>query len=443
MRRSLSLLVAASMYTASSAFGCGTTEVPIRLVSRADFLPLTNAQAGAKISVQVNLDDKNGVRVAGATLPVTIGLANNPGGGTLTGTTTVTSTDGAANFSVSIDKAASGYTFSVTSPGLPTSTSLPFSVLPGPPAKLSPPPYPSLPPSISSGPFQSGRQAKYGPVTVEDIYGNKTPDFTGNVTLAFGNNPSGAILSGPLTVPALAGAATFTGIVIDKPGTGFTFVITSPGLTNATSATFDVLLPPQSFTTNFSGTENPLSENGIWTDGSVGLNWDDVQKNGFAYATTFASSVDDNVACLTTAFTRKQYAQGTVKRDGGYSPSNSHEIELLLLFAISGSGAGTATGYEINWSYAGNVQIIRWNGGFNDFTVLTTLTMPAPADGDVLRAEVDNSGVITVYLNSTSKGSTTDTTFTTGQPGIGFFVRSPGTTLSAFGWKSFSAGSLL
>jgi hypothetical protein len=216
-------------------------------------------------------------------------------------------------------------------------------------------------------------------------------------------------------------------------------VACSSSETPTTTERYQPLIPPGSYTTNFSDTENPLSEGGSWIDGGdTGLNWNNVQKSGFAYATTFATTTDDDIAVLNTAFAGKQYVQGTVKRDVGYSPSNSHEIELLLHFAIS---ANVARGYELSWSYAGNIQIVRWNGALGDFTVLNTLTVAAPSDGDVLRGEIDNSGVIMVYLNGVSQGSATDTTWTDGQPGIGFFPRT-GATLTALGWKSFTGGSL-
>lgn len=197
---------------------------------------------------------------------------------------------------------------------------------------------------------------------------------------------------------------------------------------------------PATYTTNFSGTENPLSEGGSWTEGgTVGRDWQNVQKNGFASATTFATGVDDNIAVLATSFGGKQFAQATVKRDVGYSPSNTHEIELLVHFAIS---ANVARGYETYWGYSGNLNVVRWNGAINDFTVLIgrDTNIGAPADGDVLRVEIDNSGVITVYKNGTSQTSVTDTTWTDGQPGIGFFLRTGG-TLTALGWKSFTGGN--
>jgi hypothetical protein len=54
--------------------------------------------------------------------------------------------------------------------------------------------------------------------------------------IALTNNPSGAILGGTLTVTAVNGVATFTGLTINTASTGYTLRATTNGLTNATTA---------------------------------------------------------------------------------------------------------------------------------------------------------------------------------------------------------------
>jgi CSLREA domain-containing protein len=61
-----------------------------------------------------------------------------------------------------------------------------------------------------------------------------------NVTIALGANPGNSTLSGTLTVAAVNGAATFSGISLEKAGTGYTLVVGSVGLTGATSNAFDI-----------------------------------------------------------------------------------------------------------------------------------------------------------------------------------------------------------
>src|SRR5256884_515073 len=75
----------------------------------------------------------------------------------------------------------------------------------------------------------------------EDAHGNKVARFTGNVTVALGNNPGGATLSGTTTVVAVDGDATFYDLSLDKTGTGYTLAASvSGGALVATSAAFDV-----------------------------------------------------------------------------------------------------------------------------------------------------------------------------------------------------------
>jgi hypothetical protein len=83
-------------------------------------------------------------------------------------------------------------------------------------------------------------------VTAVDAEGNSVPSFTGYVTIAIGKNGGllgPGTLSGTKTVAAVNGSATFSDLSIDRPGTGYTLVVTSPGLTGAESAAFNVLAP--------------------------------------------------------------------------------------------------------------------------------------------------------------------------------------------------------
>ncbi len=80
-------------------------------------------------------------------------------------------------------------------------------------------------------------------VAAQDNLGNTLTSFTGNISLALGNNPSGASLSGTTqNVAAVAGVASFSGLSIDKTGTGYTLVAsTGTPASSATSNAFDVI----------------------------------------------------------------------------------------------------------------------------------------------------------------------------------------------------------
>jgi hypothetical protein len=200
------------------------------------------------------------------------------------------------------------------------------------------------------------------------------------------------------------------------------------------------------YSTTFGATENPLSEGGKWIDGkAVGLDWNNPQSiPGKAFASVLSGTpnrYNDSVGQLNTSFGPNQYAQGTVYRAAGYSPSPSkHEVELLLRFQIT---AHNARGYEVMWGQTGYLAIARWNGPLGNYTSLYDPGDPGigPAvDGDVLRAEIIGS-TIRVYKNGTLVATVSDTMYTTGQPGMGFWPVD-GATIDKYGWKAYQAGGL-
>src|SRR5207244_996220 len=132
-----------------------------------------------------------------------------------------------------IDKAGTGYTLVASSSGLTDPTSTAFNITAG-------------------GATQEGNRGEHGntaagvairpavQVTARDGQGNTATGFTGNVTVAIGANPSGGTLAGTATVAAVSGVATFSGLSIDKAGTGYTLVASSSGLTDPTSTAFNI-----------------------------------------------------------------------------------------------------------------------------------------------------------------------------------------------------------
>ncbi|WP_089241482.1 MBG domain-containing protein, partial [Belliella buryatensis] len=83
-----------------------------------------------------------------------------------------------------------------------------------------------------------------GTITVEilDANGNRVTNNSSSVTLSIANNAGNGTLSGTVTVNAVSGLATFSGLSLNKVGTGYTLSATSSGLTSATSNAFDVVV---------------------------------------------------------------------------------------------------------------------------------------------------------------------------------------------------------
>ncbi|HEY3321733.1 MAG TPA: hypothetical protein VGP72_14780 [Planctomycetota bacterium] len=119
---------AASITTGNSSGGINTgnniflytivTGAPVKL---AITVQPTNTAAGATIfpAVRVAIQDTIGNTVTTATNAITIAIGTNAGGGTLSGTKTLTATNGVAIFNnLSINASGNGYTLVSTSPSL-------------------------------------------------------------------------------------------------------------------------------------------------------------------------------------------------------------------------------------------------------------------------------------------------------------------------------------
>jgi parallel beta-helix repeat protein len=168
---------------------------------------------------------------------VTLALGANPGGGTLSGTTTVNAVNGVATFAgLSIDKPGVGYTLVATSGNLPSATSNPFTVASGPATQLD---FSTQPGGALAGAVLSPQPV----VTVKDADGNTATTFNGPVSIALLANPSGGALNGTTTVNAVNGVATFTNLSIDKAGAGYTLVASAAGLSGSTSTTVTISAP--------------------------------------------------------------------------------------------------------------------------------------------------------------------------------------------------------
>jgi hypothetical protein len=195
----------------------------------------TDVVAGATLaSVQVEIQDASGNRVPNATNGVTITIANNPGGGVLSGTTTVNAVAGVATLaSLSIDRAGSGYTLAATAAGLGGSTSSGFNVTPGSPSRLSffVEPSSALAGAAIAPPIQ---------IEVQDGFGNRVTSATNTVTVSLAANPGSGAVSGVLSHAAVAGVATFSDLSIDTAAAGYRLRGGATGLTPDTSAAFTI-----------------------------------------------------------------------------------------------------------------------------------------------------------------------------------------------------------
>ena len=195
------------------------------------------------------------------------------------------------------------------------------------------------------------------------------------------------------------------------------------------------------YSTNFPLTENPISENGYWLNGAtVGLDWLNVRTTpGKAFGTGVARHYNDSTALLAGTWASDQSAEATV-----YTIEDSsvfEEVELRLRSSIS---AHNCSGYEINFSVkAGRpyCQIGFWNGPLGDFETIGTREIGV-RNGDTVKATAIGS-VITAYINGRRIFSVTNSRFSEGSPGIGFYLEGGDGPPANFGFTNFTATGLI
>jgi hypothetical protein len=199
----------------------------------------------------------------------------------------------------------------------------------------------------------------------------------------------------------------------------------------------------RTYTTNFRLTENPISEGGRWINGKVaGLDWCDVATiPGLAFGVESGSrGYDDATALLKGNWGPDQTVQATV-HSVNQNDNISEEVELRLRSSLS---AHSATGYEINFRCSKTEkaysEIVRWNGPLGNFTYLSQHngSQYGVKDGDVVKAAIVGD-VITVYINGVQVNQAKDSTYKSGNPGIGFFLEGAAGVNRDYGFSSFTA----
>jgi len=200
--------------------------------------PAPDVSVNSPFSVTVTDEYTSGVTDKAFKGSVKLTLSTNPGGSSFT-PVTMTAGSGVAMFpGLTLNNAGTGYIFTATSSATngPTSmTTNSFDVVVGPATHLVVTTEPPL--SVVTG-------TGFG-VVVQDEYVSVSVDapFNGNVTIALGANPGGSSFT-PVTVTAVNGVATFTGLTLNNAGNGYTLQASSAGLTTQMTQPFDVTPPP-------------------------------------------------------------------------------------------------------------------------------------------------------------------------------------------------------
>ena len=201
----------------------------------------SDAPAGEPITpaVRVAITDLGGNVVQKAAAPITVTLGPNGPPAILSGTLTMPSTGGIATFAdLSLRAAGANYSLTAAATGLASAASTPFTIRPGPAARLL---FTSQPRSTTGGTAFSPAVR----VAVQDVLGNNVTTATAPVAIAIGTNPRGGVLSGTTSAVPSAGVATFTGLRLDRASAlAYTLVASAPGLPAVTSTPFLITIGP-------------------------------------------------------------------------------------------------------------------------------------------------------------------------------------------------------
>jgi dUTPase len=201
----------------------------------------SNATALSPIAPQIEVKGVDAFGNVATTFTDNVGLTisdANGSGGALAGTTTKAAVAGVATFNdISINQPQVGHTLNATDlggAGAGNVTSSAFDITASTANHLV---FGTQPTTTTAG-------ASIASFSVEarDAANSLLTGFIGNVTVTItgGTGTSGATLSGTTTVAASGGIATFTGLSINKKGTGYRLSVTAAGLAGTTSNTFTI-----------------------------------------------------------------------------------------------------------------------------------------------------------------------------------------------------------
>ena len=296
---------------------------------------------------KVTVQDAFGNTITSSSASVTLAITTGTGtsGAVLTCTTNPkAAVSGIATFAgCKIDKSGSGYTLDATATNLGTGASDTFTITAGSATKVG---YTQQPTAVVAGAAISPAVV----AAVQDANGNTVTSSNATITVAITTNPGGGTLSGTVSTNASSGVATFADLSINKSGTGYKLTTTSPGLTSAVSATFNVTAGPA---VQLAYTAQP-------SGGTGGVNWATQPK--VAIQDTYGNTVTTSTANVTLAITSGTGTSGAVLTCTANPKAAASGIATFAACKINTAGTGytltaTSPGLTTTVSNAFNVTV--------------------------------------------------------------------------------------
>jgi hypothetical protein len=262
------------------------------------------------------------------------------------------------------------------------------------------------------------------PVTVQvvDSRGNLVNgDNSTAITIGLGANPSGGALSGTLTVTAQNGVATFSNLVISKPGTGYTLVASSGSLASITSTPFNVTLGTNntvvSSSANPSVVGNPVTFTATINRGGSGaaptgtVQWQiDGRNSGNPVPVSTTGGVTTAILTTSTLSSGTRSITASYSGDSNFQPSSGslqqtvNSTGLSTTTTVTSSANPQTAGQPVSWTATvtaatGAVNFVNFETG--DFSQAATRTggaiVTSPALSGTYSLQLLRSGSVANY----------------------------------------------
>lgn len=248
-------------------------------------------------------------------------------------------------------------------------------------------------------------------VTVLDAANNVATSFTGSVGVALNGGTAGALLSWSTSVSAVAGVATFSGLKINKVGTGYSLTASSKDLASATSGAFDVLPGAAS---KLAFTSQPIGGLAGTSIGTVSIAVKDNADNVVtSYDKPVSVAIGVNPAAGVLSGTVTANAVAGIATFGNLTINRSGNGYTLV---ASGNGLVGATSQSFGMTAGAPVALFLLSGGGQTGASATALAEPI----GVRVTDVNGNpvgGTSVSFAVTLGGGSVTPTTATTDELG--------------------------
>lgn len=369
---------------------------------------------------QIQVTDAYGNLTKTANTTVRAALGQNPNGATLSGTTSVPTTEAVAEFSeLSIDKPGSGYTLVFSGDSLDPVESGAITVHSGPTTQLR---FRTQPSSTTGGMPIAPEVA----VELLDSAGNLTDESLTTVSLALSGGPTGAHLSGTTAV-ANHGVAAFPDLTVDLAGSGYVLTASAPNTQAVQSSAFNVTVGPPAKLAFLVQPWDTIPSAAIAPPVQVAVL--DRGGNPTTAAVPITVALDTNPTGATLTGTVTQSSVSGVATFSGLAVSKTGD-NFTLRASSAGLTDAVSGGFLVSTTPASAVKFQAQPTGASTAAVLAPVTVRVVDASNVLIPT--NNVQITLALGSNSGGGTLGGTLTRrASAGVATFndltVSAPGT----------------